>query len=127
MVGTASIVNGMMRTDNFKMRSISAIVLMDGSVDIAKESQNLHVVIIPEINAGAASIVYGLVVNPVIGLGSFLAQLFLRDPLMQAFTVEYQITGPWKEPAIRKLDRRPETAPIAPSGSPEIETHNGKG
>lgn len=127
IVGTATITNGMMKTDNFKMRSISAVVLMDGAIDIAKETQSLHVVIIPEINAGAASLVYGLVVNPVVGLGSFLAQLFLRDPLMRAFTVEYQITGPWKEPAIRKLDRTAETAPVVPSGSPELETHNGKG
>jgi uncharacterized protein (TIGR02099 family) len=127
IVGTATITNGMMRTDNFKMRSISAIVLMDGSVDIAKESQNLHVVIIPEINAGAASLVYGLVINPVVGLGSFLAQLFLRDPLMRAFTVEYQITGPWKEPAIKKLDRIVETAPVKPSGSPAVESSNANG
>jgi uncharacterized protein (TIGR02099 family) len=127
VVGTATIANGMMRTDNFKMRSISAVVLMDGSVDIAKESQNLHVVIIPEINAGAASLVYGLVVNPVVGLGSFLAQLFLRDPLMRAFTVEYQITGPWKEPAIRKLERKVETAPSVPGESPAVESSNGNG
>jgi uncharacterized protein (TIGR02099 family) len=127
VVGTATITNGTIKTDNFKMRSISAVVLMDGTVDIAKESQDLNVVIIPEINAGAASLVYGLVVNPVIGLGSFLAQLFLRDPLMRAFTVEYEITGPWKEPAIKKLQRRAETVPVAPSGSPAVESSNANG
>jgi uncharacterized protein YhdP len=87
------------------MRSLNAVVLMDGEIDIAKEAQNLHVVVIPEINAGAASVVYGLVVNPVIGLGSFLAQLFLRDPLMRAFTMEYQISGPWSDPEISKIPR----------------------
>jgi uncharacterized protein YhdP len=51
------------------------------------------------------------VVNPVIGLGSFLAQLFLRDPLMRAFTLEYQITGPWKDPVIHKLERKLGRAP----------------
>lgn len=127
VVGTATITDGMMKTDNFKMRSISAIVLMDGSVDIAKESQDLHAVIIPEINAGAASLIYGLVINPVVGLGSFLAQLFLRDPLMRAFTVEYKITGPWKEPTIKKLDRSADTAPVKPSGSPAVEPSNANG
>jgi uncharacterized protein (TIGR02099 family) len=111
VVGTATITNGMMKTENFKMRSLTAVVLMDGLIDIAKESQDLHVVVIPEINAGAASLVYGLIVNPVVGLGSFLAQLFLRDPLMRAFTVEYQVTGPWKEPAVKKLERKPENSP----------------
>jgi uncharacterized protein (TIGR02099 family) len=118
IVGTAKISQGVLNTNNFKMRSLNAVVLMDGDIDIAKESQDLHVVVIPEINAGAASVVYGLVVNPVIGLGSFLAQLFLRDPLMKAFTMEYQISGPWKDPAINKLPRNMGGAnPVAPAPS----------
>jgi len=123
VVGTASIAQGVINTDNLKMRSVSAVVLIDGSADIAKETQNLHVVVIPEINVGAASVVYGLVVNPVIGLGSFLAQLFLRDPLMQAFTMEYEITGPWKDPAIKKLERRVGNSPsVAPNAQPGVFT-----
>lgn len=100
----ATIAQGVMKTDSFKMRSVNALVLMDGTVDLARESQQMHVVVIPEINAGAASVAYGLV-NPVLGLGSFLAQLFLRDPLMRAFTMEYEISGSWKDPSIRKLPR----------------------
>lgn len=102
----ATITQGLVTTDNFKMRGVAATVLIDGTADIAKESQNLHVVVIPEINVGAASVVYGLAVNPVIGVGTFLAQLFLRDPLMKAFTFEYQISGPWKEPVVNKLQRK---------------------
>ncbi|MDB5838883.1 MAG: hypothetical protein JWQ23_835 [Herminiimonas sp.] len=117
VIATANIANGLMTTENFKMRSVSAAVLMNGSVDISRESQNLHVAVLPEINVGAASVVYGLLVNPVIGLGSFLAQLFLRDPLMQAFTMEYRISGPWKDPVVTKLERRNANAPTAP-GSP---------
>lgn len=119
VVGTANIAQGIMKTDNFKMRSVNAVVLMDGVADIARETQNLHVVVIPEINVGAASVVYGLVVNPVIGLGSFLAQLFLRDPLMRAFTVEYQITGPWKDPVINKLERKNGNAANASDTAPK--------
>lgn len=107
VLARANINNGVMSTDNFKMRSLSAVVLMNGTVDIARESQDLHVVVLPEVNVGAASVVYGLMVNPVIGLGTFLAQLFLRDPLMQAFTMEYEVSGPWKEPQVRKLARSP--------------------
>ena len=84
------------------MRGVNAVVLMDGSVDLNEETQNLNVVVIPELNAGGASVVYGLAVNPVIGLGSFLAQLFLRNPLSQALTQEYQVTGPWKDPVVKK-------------------------
>jgi uncharacterized protein (TIGR02099 family) len=105
VVANASISHGVMYTDNFKMRSVAAAVLIDGSVDIVKETQNLNVVVLPEINVGAASVAYGLMVNPVIGLGTFLAQLVLRDPLTAAFTMEYQIAGSWKDPAISKVDR----------------------
>lgn len=120
VVGTANIAHGKVTTDSLKMRSVSATVLMDGSADLEKETQNLHVVVIPEINLGAASVLYGLAINPVIGLGSFLAQLFLRDPLMRAFTFEYDVTGPWTDPQVVKLDRRseagsPATVPVAPA------------
>jgi uncharacterized protein YhdP len=104
----AAISKGVFSTDNLKMHGIDATVVLDGSADINKETENLHVVVIPELDAGAASVVYGLAVNPVIGLGSFLAQLFLKAPLTKAFTHEYQIKGPWKEPIVTKLERKNE-------------------
>ena len=103
ITGDAQIEKGEARTDNLKMRGVAATVLLSGTADIEHETQNLHVVVVPEVNAGAASVVYALAVNPVIGVGTFLAQLFLREPLMKAFTFEYQITGPWKEPNVVKL------------------------
>jgi uncharacterized protein (TIGR02099 family) len=102
----AIITKGVIKTDNLKMHGVAATVLMDGSADIANESTNLHVVVIPEFNLGTGPLVYALAVNPVIGLGSFLAQLFLRAPVMKALTYQMQITGPWKAPTITKLDHR---------------------
>ena len=119
IAGTVTIAHGTARTDNLKMRSVSATVVMDGSADIAHESQNLHVAVIPEINVGTASVVYALAVNPVIGLGSFLAQLFLRDPLMRAFTFEYRITGPWNAPEVVKVNRKTGAAQSAPATQTE--------
>ncbi|MES2024038.1 MAG: YhdP family protein [Pseudomonadota bacterium] len=117
ITGSARIANGVATTDNFKMRGVSATVLIDGSADIAKESQNLRVVVIPEINAGAASVAYALAINPVIGAGTFLAQLFLREPLMRAFTFEYAITGPWKDPNVVKVEHKAEPTPAQPGSS----------
>lgn len=103
IASTANISRGVIKTDTFKMRGTSSVVLMDGTVDLKDETQNLNVVVIPEMNAGAASVAYGLAVNPIIGLGSFLAQFLLKNPLSQVFTQEYQITGPWKDPTIKKM------------------------
>jgi uncharacterized protein YhdP len=92
------------------MRGVAATVLMEGTADIANESTDLHVVVIPEFNLGTGPLVYGLAVNPVIGLGSYLAQLFLRAPVMKALTYQMRITGPWKSPTIVKLDNPPPSA-----------------
>ena len=63
------------------MRGAAAVVLMEGSADLERETQDLRVVVVPEINAGTASLAYA-VINPAIGLGTFLAQYFLRKPLI---------------------------------------------
>ena len=104
ITANAVITRGVLKTDNLKMHGVAATVLMDGTADIANESTKLHVVVIPEFNLGTGPLVYALAVNPVIGLGSFLAQLFLRAPVMKALTYEMQIDGPWKAPIITKLD-----------------------
>eukprot|EP01133_Synstelium_polycarpum_P017915 gene17915-21368_t len=104
ITANASIKRGVVSTDNLKMHGVAATVLMDGTADIANETTNLHVVVIPEFNLGTGPLVYALAVNPVIGLGSFLAQLFLRAPVMKALTYHMQIAGPWKSPVVTKLD-----------------------
>jgi uncharacterized protein YhdP len=101
----ADINHGVLKTDSFKMKSVSATVAIEGSADLLKETADLHVILLPDVNVGAASVAY-LLVNPVIGVGSFLAQLFFRAPLTRALTREYQITGPWKEPVIAQIDRK---------------------
>ncbi|MFI4939386.1 MAG: YhdP family protein [Burkholderiales bacterium] len=114
---SATITKGIVSTDNLKMRGLDATVLMDGSADINKETENLHIVIIPELDAGAASVVYGLAVNPVIGLGSFLGQLFLRVPLMKALTKEWQVTGSWKQPVYTSLRNSGDVHPSEPDSA----------
>jgi uncharacterized protein (TIGR02099 family) len=107
----ATIQRGIVKTDNLKMHGVQATVLMDGTADIANESTNLHVVVIPQVNLGTAPLVYALAVNPVIGLGSYLAQLFLSAPVMRALTYQMQVTGPWKAPVITKLETPKEITP----------------
>jgi hypothetical protein len=74
---------------------------MSGSADIARETQDLHVVVIPEINLGTASVV-AMAVNPVVGVSTLLAQLFLRNPVMKSLSFEYKVTGPWSDPVVVK-------------------------
>ncbi len=128
ITANALIARGVLRTDNLKMHGVAATVLMNGSADIANESTNLHVVVIPEFNLGTGPLVYGLAVNPVIGLGGFLAQLFLRAPVMKALTYHMQVTGPWKSPSVVKLDNQslPPSAAAAAAAAPAATSRKGK-
>jgi uncharacterized protein (TIGR02099 family) len=107
--GDVSIEQGQARTNNLQMKGVSAAVLMDGSANIARETQDLRVVVIPEINAGTASLI-ATAINPAIGLGSFLAQMFFRRPLTEAATQEFHIDGPWGDPRITRVERKPASA-----------------
>ncbi len=103
--GDVNINQGLAATNNLQMKGVNAAVLMDGSADIARETQDIKVVVVPEINAGTASLI-ATVINPAIGLGTFLAQYFLRRPLMQAATQEFHIDGSWANPKITKIEHK---------------------
>ena len=104
VVGDVRIGQGLASTNNLRMRGAAAVVLMEGSADLAHETEDLRVVVVPEINAGTASLAYA-VINPAIGLGTFLAQYFLRKPLMAASTREFRVTGPWDDPKVDRVER----------------------
>ncbi len=102
--GDAIISNGNARTTNLQMKGLAATVLMEGSADLARETQDLRVLVVPEINAGTASLVAS-VINPAIGIGTFLAQLALRRPLMEMATQEFHVDGTWAEPRVNRVAR----------------------
>ena len=79
---------------------------------MARETQDLRVWIVPEVYAGAASLAY-LAINPAVGIGSFLAQLFLRRPLAEAGTREFHVTGPWAAPQVEQMERAERRSPDA--------------
>src|SRR5204862_7826185 len=123
ITGDVTIAQGVARTNNLRMRGVQAAVLMEGSADIEHETQDLRVIVVPEINAATASLAYA-VINPAIGLGTFLAQVLLRKPLVAAGTREFRVTGPWGDPKIDKVERKltdavPNVdAPVAAASAP---------
>ena len=94
--------SGIASTRDFRMSGVSATVRIEGQTNLSTETQNLRVVVVPNINAGAASLAYALV-NPVVGLGTFLAQYIAREPLARAFTHVYDITGTWVTPIVNEV------------------------
>jgi uncharacterized protein YhdP len=103
--GDVTIIQGIARTGNLQMKGVNATVMMEGQADIARETQSIKVVVVPEINAGSASVIASIV-NPIMGLSTFLAQLVLRLPLIEAATQEFFIDGTWADPRVTKVDRK---------------------
>ena len=111
--GDVKIDQGVAFTNNLQMKGVNAAVLMEGSANIARETQDMRVVVVPELNAGTASLV-AAAINPAIGLGTFLAQLILRRPLIEAATQEFQVSGSWADPQMVRVKRNS----IAPAAQP---------
>lgn len=104
--GDVFVDQGIARTNNLQMKGVNAAVLMEGQADIARETQDLKVVVVPEINAGTASLIAS-VINPAVGLGTFLAQWVLRRPLIDSATQQFHIDGAWADPQVTKVPAVP--------------------
>jgi uncharacterized protein (TIGR02099 family) len=116
--GDVTIQQGVAATNNLQMKGVNAAVAMEGRADLARETQDLRVVVVPEINAGTASLV-AAAINPAIGLGTFLAQMFLREPLARATTQQFQIDGTWADPRVTRVPRQGAgETPKADAGAP---------
>lgn len=100
----ATVNRGVMSTENFTMTGTGAAALISGSVDLRNETQQLHLVVLPEIDASTAALALG-VANPILGLGALLANTVLKAPLSKAFALEYDIGGTWNEPVIVRRNR----------------------
>ena len=108
--GDVQLNQGIAETKNLRIVGVQASVFIEGSASLLAETQNVRVLVLPELNAGLASLGYALV-NPAVGLGSFLAQFVLRDPLRQILAYEYALTGPWDDPVVKAVPRSEQRQP----------------
>jgi len=109
--GDVTIVHGMASTRNLQIKGVNALVQLDGSADIARETQTLRVQILPIVDAGTASLVAAITVNPLVGLSTFIAQWLLQNPLSRASAQEFLIDGSWANPQVTRAEQRPNPAP----------------
>ena len=101
--GDVRIDQGIAFTNNLQMKGVAVGALIEGRADLARETQDLKVVVVPDINAGAASL-YMATINPLVGLTSYLAQLVLSRPLVKAGTTEFRIDGTWSQPRVTEVN-----------------------
>jgi uncharacterized protein (TIGR02099 family) len=104
IVGAVKIDRGVASTENLRIQGPSALVVMTGSVDLARETQNLKVRVNPHLSE-SVSLAGALIGGPVAGVAAYLAQKILKDPLEQIAGFDYAITGTWSDPQVAKLER----------------------
>ena len=114
IAASAQIDRGVMKVEEFRMRGSAAEVEMTGETDLARETQNLKLRIVPSLGGSAATAI--AIVNPLAGLLAAGVQWVLKNPLGQIFAYDYAVTGSWSDPKVEKLTRSapPETERVSP-------------
>jgi uncharacterized protein (TIGR02099 family) len=97
----AEVQAGVMAVKDFRMRGTSAQVQMSGEVNLAQETQNLRVRVVPSLGDSASTVI--ALVNPLLAIPAAIAQKILKDPLGHIFAFEYSVTGGWSDPKVAKL------------------------
>ena len=85
------------------MRGSAADVDMKGETDLARETQNLQVRVVPTLALGDTAALGIGIVNPVAGVAAAIAQRLLKNPLGQIFSFDYMVSGTWSDPKVSKI------------------------
>ncbi|MCU7937990.1 MAG: hypothetical protein KZQ64_10065 [gamma proteobacterium symbiont of Bathyaustriella thionipta] len=92
---------GTIYTDNFRISSPSAKILMTGSTSLVSERFDQRVTVIPEISA-TLPLAGAAVAGPAGAAVVWVGQKLLGDQLNQVTAFDYTIKGNWDDPEIKK-------------------------
>lgn len=106
ITATASVAKGIMTTRDFRMVGPAAGVGMAGDINLDKETQSLRVRVVPVVGDSVAAVAALALLNPLVGLGTLIAQRVLKDPLGQILAYEYVVKGSWAEPIVERAARQ---------------------
>lgn len=111
--GSARINRGVAHTDDLRLEGPAAKVTMKGDANLAAETQNLKVRVVPALGEGV-SMAVSLLGGPMVGLAATIVQKLLKDPIGQMAAYEYSITGTWDNPTVVKIGGNAAAAPEQP-------------
>jgi uncharacterized protein YhdP len=101
IASAAHVESGVLKLKEFRMRGSAADVEMSGEANLAHETQDLKVRILPSLGDSAA---LGItLVNPVAGVAAAIAQRILKNPLGHIFAFDYSVSGTWSDPKVVKI------------------------
>lgn len=114
--GKLAVSKGIMRTtEPLRIFGPAAQIEMQGEADLKAETQDLQVVVRPELG-GLAAVGAAALAHPVIGAAALVANTVLQKPLNRLFSYRYHVTGTWADP---KVDKAGESSQEVPSKAEE--------
>ena len=96
---------GVVIVDDYVINGPVARIKLVGESDFAAQTWDIKATVIPNLDVSGAALATGFIVNPVVGVGAFLAQWALRNPVEAAMTQRYRVTGPWDAPDVLSLEK----------------------
>ena len=104
--GNATIKDGVIESQDFRIYGSSAKVTMKGNVDLKNETQNLNVRILPTLG-DTVSMIGVFAISPAVGVGSLIVNKILGEPLDKLASFEYNVSGTWSDPTVVKVAKYP--------------------
>jgi uncharacterized protein YhdP len=122
--GNATLQGGTLHTRNLAIESPAAKIYIEGDINLHHETQNLEMLVLPDISGGLSSGV-AFFVNPVAGVFTWITQKIIGSPFDYAFAKKLEVTGSWDDPQVTELpfSQSPNPYLMAPAdavSSPDI-------
>ena len=105
ITSTGSISNGIANIKDLNMRGPQGNIRLTGKADLIQENQDIRITVVPNFNAGSASLAYTFI-NPIIGLSTMVGQFLIADEVSKLFQLDYLVQGTWANPQIIALDNK---------------------
>lgn len=102
ITGKINIGNGKARIGGLDIRSSTADIRLRGVTDLVDRTFDQTARVTPKIGTGVA-IAGAVAGGPLVGAAVFLADKVSGDAVDRLVSYEYQITGPWSDPVVRRV------------------------
>lgn len=116
--GSLDLHEGILSARDYQVAGPVGTIELEGYMHLQDETVHATASVYPRVDVSGAAVAAGVIVNPFLGLGTFLAQWLLSEPLSQGMAVRYRIGGSLDDPQIHELN--PPKASTSSQESPFI-------
>lgn len=101
--GSIDIRDGVLQARDYRVAGPVGLIELEGHMQLETEALDFTASVYPKLDVSGAAVAAGVLVNPFIGLGTFLAQWLLQEPLAQGMAMRYRLTGTLDKPEVQEM------------------------